>query len=113
MKNLACITPPAILPIGIFAMKIFSIPSSSHPRGNKEFPEVGIFSQRRKARPNLLGTTIVKLIKAEKNVLTVSGLDAIDGTPVIDIKPVFKEFLPREKIIQPEWTSRLMEKYWG
>ncbi|MBP9191675.1 MAG: SAM-dependent methyltransferase [Ignavibacteria bacterium] len=87
--------------------------SSSHPRGNKEFPEVGIFSQRRKARPNLLGTTIVKLIKAEKNVLTVSGLDAIDGTPVIDIKPVFKEFLPREKIIQPEWTSRLMEKYWG
>ncbi|MCB0728374.1 MAG: SAM-dependent methyltransferase [Ignavibacteriae bacterium] len=86
--------------------------SSSHPRGIKEFPEVGIFSQRRKARPNLLGTTIVKLLKVEKNILTVEGLDAINGTPVIDIKPVFREFLPREEIIQPTWTFELMKDYW-
>ena len=87
--------------------------SSSHPRGNSKYPKVGIFSQRKKARPNLLGTAIVKLIKAEKNKLTVEGLDAVDGTPVIDIKPVFKEFLPEDKIIQPEWVSDLMKNYWS
>lgn len=86
--------------------------SSSHPRENLKFPEVGIFAQRKKARPNLLGTTIAKLIKAEKNILTVQGLDAIDGTPVIDIKPVLREFLPDEEIKQPEWSSILMENYW-
>lgn len=87
--------------------------SSSHPRGNSKYPKVGIFSQRKKARPNLLGTAIVKLIKAEKNKLTVEGLDAVDGTPVIDIKPVFKEFLPEDKIIQPDWVSDLMKNYWS
>lgn len=86
--------------------------SSSHPRGNKSFPESGIFSQRKKERPNLIGTSIVKLLKTEKNILTVEGLDAIDGTPVIDIKPVFREFLPSEEITQPEWTSELMKNYW-
>lgn len=85
--------------------------SSSHPRGNSKYPKVGIFSQRKKARPNLLGTAIIKLIKAEKNKLTVEGLDAVDGTPVIDIKPVFKEFLPEDKIIQPDWVSDLMKNY--
>jgi len=87
--------------------------SSSHPRGNSKYPKVGIFSQRKKARPNLLGTAIIKLIKAEKNKLTVEGLDAVDGTPVIDIKPVFKEFLPEDKIIQPDWVSDLMKNYWS
>ncbi|HMQ70096.1 MAG TPA: SAM-dependent methyltransferase [Ignavibacteria bacterium] len=86
--------------------------SSSHPRGKKDFPETGIFSQRRKARPNLLGTTIVKLLKVEKNILTVEGLDAVNDTPVIDIKPVFREFLPGEEIIQPAWVSELMKEYW-
>ena len=86
--------------------------SESHPRENINFPKVGIFAQRKKARPNLLGTTIVKLIKVEKKILTVSGLDAINETPVIDIKPVMKEFLPKENIIQPEWASELMKDYW-
>lgn len=86
--------------------------SATHPRDNKKFPKVGIFAQRKKARPNLLGSTIVKLLKSEKNVLTVKGLDAVDGTPVIDIKPVIKEFLPSENITQPEWVSELMKNYW-
>ena len=60
--------------------------SATHPRENKKFPRVGIFAQRRKARPNLLGSTIVKLLKSRGNILTASGLDAVDGTPVIDIK---------------------------
>ena len=87
--------------------------SATHPRNNKEFPKVGIFSQRKKARPNLLGSTIVKLIRAEKNVITVSGLDAVDGTPVIDIKPVLREFMPQEQVKQPKWATELMKNYWS
>ena len=86
--------------------------SATHPRENKKFPKVGIFAQRKKARPNLLGSTIVKLLKKENNVLTVLGLDAVDGTPVIDIKPVIREFIPKEKISQPEWATEMMKDYW-
>lgn len=87
--------------------------SASHPRNNKKLPKTGIFAQRKKARPNMLGTSIVKLIRSEKNILTVSGLDAINETPVIDIKPVMKEFLPDEKVTQPEWTKEIMKNYWS
>lgn len=86
--------------------------SATHPRENKKFPKVGIFSQRKKARPNLLGTTIVKLLGVKNNVLTVEGLDAVNGTPVIDIKPVLKEFLPKENLRQPDWVTELMKDYW-
>jgi tRNA (Thr-GGU) A37 N-methylase len=44
--------------------------------------------------------------------LAVSELDAIDGTPVLDIKPVMQEFLPREPVSQPNWVSELMREYW-
>jgi tRNA-Thr(GGU) m(6)t(6)A37 methyltransferase TsaA len=87
--------------------------SATHPRNNKNYPKVGIFSQRKKARPNLLGTAIVRLLKSEKNKLTVEGLDAVDGTPVIDIKPVLKEFIPEGKIVQPDWATKLMSVYWS
>jgi tRNA-Thr(GGU) m(6)t(6)A37 methyltransferase TsaA len=83
-----------------------------HPRGNTSWPEVGIFAQRRKDRPNHIGHTIVKVISVEGNVLKVKGLDAIDNTPIIDIKPVLKEFLPREEVKQPKWASELMVDYW-
>lgn len=87
--------------------------SASHPRNNKKLPKTGIFAQRKKARPNMLGSTIVKLIKAEKNILTVSGLDAINETPVIDIKPVMREFLPEGNVTQPEWTKEIFKNYWS
>jgi len=83
-----------------------------HPRNNKDLPKVGIFAQRGKNRPNRLGATIVKIIKREETQLFVQGLDAIDGTPVLDIKPVMKEFLPREEVTQPDWATELMKKYW-
>lgn len=86
--------------------------SSGHPRGNTNFPKVGIFAQRKKDRPNLLGTTIVKLLKREGKRISVSNFDAIDGTIVLDIKPIFKEFLPKENITQPKWVNELMEDYW-
>lgn len=85
---------------------------SEHPRENNNWPKVGIFAQRKKDRPNHLGLTIVELVKKEGRVLTVKNLDAINGTPILDIKPVFQEFLPKGIIQQPEWTRELMKNYW-
>lgn len=86
--------------------------SARHPRDNKDWPLVGIFAQRGKNRPNRIGLCIVQIIKCEGKTLIVKGLDAIDNTPVLDIKPVMKEYLPQEKIIQPEWSTELMKNYW-
>lgn len=84
-----------------------------HPRNNDQYPKVGIFAQRGKNRPNKLGLTTVTLREVKKRSLLVSGLDAVDGTPIIDIKPVMAEFLPKGKVTQPEWSIKLMENYWS
>lgn len=83
-----------------------------HPRNNTDWPKVGILSQRGKNRPNRLGATLVKILRREGRHLEVQGLDAIDGTPILDIKPVMREFLPREEVHQPEWATELMKQYW-
>ena len=83
-----------------------------HPRGNPDWPSVGIFAQRAKDRPNRLGLTIVEIVNVTERTLTVRGLDAIDGTPVLDIKPVMQEFLPRTPVRQPAWSRELMRDYW-
>ncbi|MGM0834831.1 MAG: SAM-dependent methyltransferase [Bacillota bacterium] len=83
-----------------------------HPRNDENLPKAGIFSQRGKNRPNRLGLTTVKLIKREDRTLMVQGLDCIDGTPILDIKPVMKEFLPKEKVQQPAWVDEIMKNYW-
>jgi tRNA (adenine37-N6)-methyltransferase len=83
-----------------------------HPRNNPDWPKVGIFAQRGKNRPNRLGATIVKILKRDGHQLYVQGLDAINETPVLDIKPVMKEFLPREEVTQPQWATKLMKNYW-
>jgi tRNA-Thr(GGU) m(6)t(6)A37 methyltransferase TsaA len=83
-----------------------------HPRGNPNWPKVGILAQRGKDRPNRLGLTIVKIVKRVGRTLFVEGLDAVDGTPVLDIKPVMKEFLPRDEVRQPDWATELMRNYW-
>lgn len=85
---------------------------SRHPRGNKDWPEVGIFAQRAKDRPNRLGVTVCRIIKVEGSTVHVAGLDAIDGTPVVDIKPWMTEFGPRGDISQPSWSTELMKGYW-
>jgi tRNA-Thr(GGU) m(6)t(6)A37 methyltransferase TsaA len=86
--------------------------SARHPRNNRAWPKVGIFAQRAKGRPNRLGSTIVRVLSVDERKLTVQGLDAINGTPILDIKPVMQEFLPREAIRQPEWSHELMRGYW-
>lgn len=89
------------------------VTGARHPRNDKTLPKVGIFAQRGKNRPNQLGLTTVKIIKREGRELTVVGLDCINETPILDIKPVMKEFLPKEKIVQPAWTNDIMENYWS
>lgn len=85
---------------------------SRHPRGNKDWPEVGIFAQRAKDRPNRLGVTVCQILQVEDSTIRVAGLDAIDGTPVVDIKPWMDEFGPRGEVLQPSWSSELMKGYW-
>ena len=84
-----------------------------HPRNNQEWPRVGIFAQRGKNRPNRIGTTISRVEKVDGLVLHVSGLDAIDGTPVLDLKPWVTELGPRGEVKQPPWMSELMKDYWA
>ena len=86
---------------------------SGRPRGNPGFPIVGIFAQRKKDRPNKIGLCQVKLLAHNGKTITVSGLDAIDGTPILDIKPVIKEFQTDGPIKQPEWVAELMKNYWS
>lgn len=80
------------------------------PRGRTDMPMVGIFSQRTKDRPNQIGTTSVEIVSVAENELVVRGLDAIDGTPVLDIKPYYPAFDKRDAHV-PEWVDRLMVQY--
>jgi tRNA (Thr-GGU) A37 N-methylase len=83
------------------------------PRGNPDWPRVGIFAQRTKWRPNRIGVSRCRLLKRDGLHLTVEGLDAIDGTPVLDVKPWFEEFGPRGDVRQPEWSHELMREYYA
>ena len=83
-----------------------------HPRGNTDWPAVGIFAQRAKARPNRIGVTTCDLVSVDGRVVTVRGLDAIDGTPVLDLKPYLPGFGPRGDVREPTWSAELMRGYW-
>ena len=83
-----------------------------HPRGRADWPKVGILAQRGKDRPNRIGVTVCRILSVDGLSLRVRGLDAIDGTPVLDIKPVMKGFLPRGDMREPDWAVELMRDYW-
>jgi len=85
---------------------------SGRPRGNPAWPIVGIFGQRKKDRPNQIGLCTVELVEHHGRTIKVKYLDAIDETPVLDIKPVFKEFGVKGEIKQPGWVGELMGDYW-
>ena len=87
--------------------------TSRHPRNNVDWPKVGIFAQRGKNRPNQIGTTICRIVKVDGTHLYLEGLDAVDGTPVLDIKPWVTEFGPRGPVTQRKWISELMQGYWN
>jgi tRNA-Thr(GGU) m(6)t(6)A37 methyltransferase TsaA len=89
------------------------VKGARRPRNNPVWPKVGVFSQRGRPRPNRLGLTVVRILRREGRSLFVDGLDALDGTPVLDIKPVYAEFLPRGPIRQPDWSHEVMRDYWS
>jgi tRNA (Thr-GGU) A37 N-methylase len=86
--------------------------NARHPRGRAEWPRVGILAQRGSPRPNRLGVTTCRLLGVGGMVLRVRGLDAIAGTPVLDIKPHMAGFDPRGAIREPDWAREIMEGYW-
>jgi tRNA-Thr(GGU) m(6)t(6)A37 methyltransferase TsaA len=86
--------------------------TARHPRGRTDWPKVGIFAQRGKGRPNRLGVSTAELIGVDGLKLRVRGLDAVDGTPVLDIKPFMSGFAPRSSIREPAWAKEIMRDYW-
>ena len=80
-----------------------------HPRGREDLPLLGIFATRTKLRPNPIGLTLVELVKAAGNTLTVRGLDAFDGTLVLDIKP-FDPWDMVQNARVPKWWTKLDEE---
>lgn len=83
-----------------------------HPRERMDWPLVGIFSQRGKARPNRIGLSRATIVSVDGRTLRVRGLDAIDGTPVLDVKPWMDEFAPIGATRQPAWATELMQDYY-
>jgi len=77
-----------------------------HPRGRRDMPLLGAFATRTPLRPNPIGLTAVELLEVEGNVATVRGLDAFDGTPVLDIKPFDHWDVPEDASV-PEWWMKL------
>lgn len=88
------------------------VTGARRPRGSAGWPAVGIFAQRARNRPNRIGSTICPVVRIEGDRLYVRELDAVDGTPVLDLKPVMAEFHPREEVRQPSWSTELMREYW-
>lgn len=83
-----------------------------HPRGRADWPKVGIYAQRGRMRPNRLGASICRVLGVHGTTLDVEGLDAVDGTPVLDLKPVWSGYLPRGEVREPTWAVELMRDYW-
>jgi len=79
-------------------------------RGRADLPPVGVFAGRGPRRPNRIGMTVCTIESVHGRELTVSGLDAVSGTPVIDLKPEMVEFLPAN-VAQPTWVSDVMAQY--
>jgi tRNA-Thr(GGU) m(6)t(6)A37 methyltransferase TsaA len=80
-----------------------------HPRGRMDLPLLGIFATRTMLRPNPIGLTLVELVKVEDNVLTVRGLDAYDGTPVLDVKP-YDSWDMAKDVKVPDWLKKLQDE---
>ena len=85
---------------------------TGRPRGNPDWPAIGIFAQRGRARPNRLGVTTAELIGVDGLDVRVRGLDAVEGTPVLDLKPHMSGFAPRTTVREPRWALEIMRDYW-
>lgn len=83
-----------------------------HPRERADWPRVGIFAQRGRMRPNRLGITVCRVLAVHGTNIEVEGLDAVDGTPILDIKPYWSGNAPRGPLREPKRAKDLMSNYW-
>ena len=81
------------------------------PRRRDDMPLLGVFAQRGRVRPNPVGITAVDIVRVEAGAVVVRGLDAVDGTPVLDLKPYAPVFDRRDEARVPDWMNRLMQGY--
>ncbi|WP_372491063.1 TrmO family methyltransferase domain-containing protein [Falsiroseomonas oryziterrae] len=86
--------------------------NARHPRGRADWPRVGILAQRGSPRPNRLGVSTCRLLGVDGLRLRVHGLDAVDGSPVLDVKPHMTGFDPRGDVREPDWAREIMQGYW-
>lgn len=86
-------------------------PIKVHPRGRQDLPLIGILVSRYSARPNPIGLSVVRLLERKGRVLRVQGLDACDGTPVIDIKPFIPGYDSPHQATTPDWEKKLRDEY--
>jgi tRNA-Thr(GGU) m(6)t(6)A37 methyltransferase TsaA len=82
----------------------------SRARGRDDMPLIGVFGARGPNRPNPIGVSACEILAVAERTLTLRGLDAVDGTPVLDIKPVQARLVPT-RVREPEWSARLMSDY--
>jgi tRNA (Thr-GGU) A37 N-methylase len=82
------------------------------PRGRPDCPLVGIFAQHGRMRPNRIGASIRRVLELDGTTVVVEGLDAVDGTPILDIKPLWTGYLPRGEVREPQWAKEIMGQYW-
>ncbi len=82
-----------------------------NPRSMEDLAPVGVFAQRTRFRPNPIGVTAVELVAVDGKGITVCGLDALDGTPVLDIKPYIPAFERKDDVRLPAWVDRMMAGY--
>ncbi|WP_405063816.1 SAM-dependent methyltransferase [Kribbella sp. NBC_01505] len=83
------------------------------PRNDARWPELGVFAHRNMRRLNWLAVSRCRLVRVDGLDLHVEDLDAIDGTPVVDIKPWFNEFAPRGAVRQPSWPTEMLTNYYA
>lgn len=88
-------------------------PAPRRPRDNPDWPAGGIFAHRNMRRLNRLGVSRCRLLKIDGRDLHVEGLDAIDGTPVLDIKPWFEEMSTQGEVRQPTWPTEMLKDYYA
>ena len=86
--------------------------AARHPRENPDWPRVGIFAQRGSPRPNRIGVSVCKILRVDGTRIEVEGLDAVNGSPVLDLQPYMRGFEPRGEVVEPKWAREIFQKYW-
>jgi tRNA (adenine37-N6)-methyltransferase len=82
-----------------------------HPMGRQDLPLTGIFATRSPARPNPILVSVVRILGKNENVLKVKGLEAVDGSPILDIKPHVEAYDSKEKPTVAPWMERIQREF--